>query len=635
MRRVTATALGALGLLLLPAEALADVRLEVRTDRTAMTLDDTLTVQITVQSEGGGDPDISLPEFEGFEIVGQQVQRPMQFSFSFGARTTVRASTIYMFQLRPERAGVLVIKPVRAELDGVVKTSQPVRITVSAGSGSVPQPNAPDPNAQADPNAQSSPQTNNQQPQGNVQQPQGNVQDNTQFDPVAFIRTVVDNPTPYEGEQVTVTIYLYVRDRLQANPAIKTEPTTDGLWLHDLLSPQRQPEPSRQLVGDTVFTAYPLRRFAAFPLHAGDVTIGPLAISIDTASVFDIFGPRRRNTIERSGLPTVLHVKPLPAAGRPQGEIAVGRFQLAAKLDRNQAATGDAVTLTATVTGDGNIRTVQLAPPALPGMEILAPEVKDIIEAPNDLVGGTREYRWLLVARQPGRITIPALTLQTFDPRSGHYRAASTQPMSLEVVGNAMPKAVAAAPAGNDAQPSPDAQDNSDHVWAPIHTQSALRRGYTRLVEHPFFFWALLAPALLWFAIVSTSLVRRQLGSRGESDSGRALRRADAQLRTADEALQASDGSRFHAAASAALLDALEARLGETVTGLTRRQLSGLLTNRGMDDTLRVELLRMLEHCEVARFGAADAGALDGRAAELHQLFHRVTAFEPVAEGAA
>lgn len=631
MRRVTATALGALGLLLLPAEALADVRLDVRTDRTSLSLDDTLTVQITVQSEGGGSPDVTLPDFDGFEVVGQEVQRPMQFSFSFGARTTVRASTIYTFQLRPERAGVLMIKPVRAELDGQVKASQPLRITVSAGSGR--QPAMPDPNAQADPDDQTQGQT--QQPNNN--QPQGNVQDNTQFDPVAFIRTVVDNPTPYEGEQVTVTIYLYVRDRLQANPAIKTEPTTDGLWLHDLLPPNRTPDASRQLVGDTVFTAYTLRRFAAFPLHAGDVTIGPLAISIDTSSVFDIFGPRRRQTVERSGLPTVLHVKPLPATNRPAGEIAVGRFQLNAKLDRAQAATGDAVTLTATVTGDGNIRTVQLAPPALPGMEILAPEVKDIVEAPNDLVGGTREYRWLLVARQPGRITIPALTLQTFDPRSGQYHTVSSQPLALEVVGNALPKPVAAAPAdtGPDAQPTPDAQEPGDHVWAPIRTQSALRRGYKRLVEQPFYLWAVLAPALLWFALVSGSFVRRRLSSRGETESGRVLRRADAQLRTADEAAQSSDGSRFHAAASAALLDALEARLGEAVSGLTRRQLSGMLTNRGMDDTLRVELLRMLEHCEVARFGAADPGALDSRAAELHELYKRVTAFQPTAEGAA
>ena len=639
MGRVFASVLGALGLsLLLPALALADVRLEVRTDRTSLSLDDTLTVQITVQAEGGGSPDVGVPEFEGFQIVGQQVQRPMQFSFSFGARTSVRSSTIYTFQLQPVRTGNLVIKPVRAELDGEVKTSQPVRITVSAGSKVPP---AADPNA---PNSSVDPGLDPQQGQGQQpvpgQQAPGGMQDNTQFDPVAFVRTVIDKPEPYEGEQVTVTMYLYVRDRLQSAPAIKTEPTTDGLWLHPLLDPQRPPEASRQLVGDSVFAVYTVRRFAAFPLHAGELTIGPLAVSIDTTSVFDIFGPRQRKTIERSGLPSVLRVKPLPEGGKPAGEIAVGRFQLATKLDRAQAATGDAVTLVATVTGQGNVRTVQLQLPAMRGVDALAPEVNDLVEAPNDLVGGTREYRWLLVAREPGHIDIPALTLQTFDPGSGQYKAVSSPALALDVVGNALPKPAAAASAASDdaddATPTP-VDDSSEHTWAPIRTRSDLQRGYSRLVESPAYGFSLLVPALLWLAVVSTGFVRRQLGARGETETGRALRRAETQLRTAESAAQAADGARFFAAASAALQDALEARLGEAVGGLTRRQLGALLADRGMDDVLRVELLRALEQCELARFGSAGDGArpLSAHASEIRSLFQRVNAFEPRAEDAA
>jgi hypothetical protein len=634
MRGLSAAMLGALGLLWLPAQALADVRLQVQTDRNQLSLDDTLTLQITVQAEGGDTPNVNMPEFDGFQIVGQQVQRPMQFSFSFGARTSVRSSTIYTFQLQPVRVGNLLIKPVRVELDGQVKTSQPLRITVSAGSAVPP---AADPNAAADPQGQG--QGQGQGTQANPDQGPGGVQDNTQFDPIAFVRTVVDKPEPYEGEQVTVTMYLYVRERLQSAPALKTESTTDGLWLHSLIDPQHPPQESRQVVGDTVFAVYTLRRFAAFPLHAGELTIGPLAVSIDTTSVFDIFGPRQRKTLERSGMPSVLRVKPLPEAGKPAGEIAVGRFDVSAKLDRAQAATGDAVTLVATVTGSGNIRTVKLALPPIAGLEVLAPEVKDIIEAPDDLVGGTREYRWLLVAREPGRFDIPPLTLQTFDPRSGQYKAVSSAPATLEVVGNALPKPVAtAAPAddSSDAQPSPDSA--SEHTWAPIRTRSELRRGYLRLAERPFYGYALLAPALLWLVVTGGGMLRRRLGARGETETGRALRRAETQLRSAESAAQAADGPRFFAAAGAALQDALEARLGEAVGGLTRRQLGALLAERGMDDVLRVELLRALEQCELARFGSAgDAGAtLPARVDELRALFRRVNAFEPHAqEGAA
>jgi hypothetical protein len=388
-----------------------------------------------------------------------------------------------------------------------------------------------------------------------------------------------------------------------------------------------------------VFAVYTMRRFAAFPLHAGELTIGPLAVSIDTTSVFDIFGPRQRKTLERSGMPSLLRVKPLPEAGKPAGEIAVGRFQLSSKLDRAQAATGDAVTLVATVTGEGNVRTVQLALPPMPGVEVLAPEVKDVVEAPNDLVGGTREYRWLLVAREPGRIQIPALTLQTFDPRSAQYKAVSSAPLALEVVGNALPKAAASsAPvdSADDAAPA-TSDDGSEHTWAPIRTRSELQRGYRRLVESPAYGLALLAPGLLWLGVVGAGFVRRRLGARAETETGRALRRAETQLRTAESAAQAADGARFFAAASAALQDALEARLGEAVGGLTRRQLGALLADRGMDDVLRIELLRALEQCELARFGNSGDAArpLAAQATELRSLFQRVNAFEPRAEGAA
>ena len=175
-----------------------------------------------------------MPELDGFEIISRQVQQPMQFSFSFGNRATVQSSTIYSFVLQPARVGALVIKPVRAELDGVVKTSRAIPITVSAGSVPVQG---------ADPNAAAQPGTDDSQ----AAPAAAGASDNTQVDPVAFLRTVADKSEPYEGEQVTVTIYLYVRERLQSTPNVVTEPTLDGLWVQDLLPPRGLP-PGRQVV---------------------------------------------------------------------------------------------------------------------------------------------------------------------------------------------------------------------------------------------------------------------------------------------------------------------------------------------------------------------------------------------------
>jgi hypothetical protein len=603
------------------AVALADLRLEVRTDRQALSLDDTLTLQITVQSQGTGSPRVEMPELEGFEVMSRQVQQPMQFSFSFGNRATVQSSTIYSFVLQPTRVGALTIKPVRAELDGVVKTSRAITITVSAGSTAPPGAGPGDPDADDDREPAAAP---------------NGAADNTAVDPVAFVRTVADKSEPYEGEQVTVTIYLYVRERLQSSPNVVTEPTLDGLWVQDLLPPRGLP-PGRQVVDGAVYAVYALRRFAAFPLRPGDITIGPMALEISSSTLFDLFAPRRaRPNLNRSSAPLTLHVKPLPEQGKPAGEVAVGRFKLATKLDRSQTPTGDAVTLTATVQGEGNIRTVALALPPLKDIDVLQPEIKDLVESPKDLVSGTREYRWLLVPKAPGRITIPALKLATFDPSAQRYETLASEPLALEVVGQALPATAATpAPQPRDETPQPKPERGEAHHWAPIRTQSRLLRGYKRWSEQPWYDFALLVPPLAWLLVIGVDGARKRRKARGETAHGRVLREAEARRAAAAQAAREGQGARFYADASAALLTLLEARLGESMVGLTRAQLRERLDASGMPRELADALTRALEDYEFARFGssAADPARLSAQAEALSALYERLHAFEPRAGG--
>lgn len=90
-----AALLAALSLMFLPAIALADVKLQVRVDRKSLTVDDVLTLQVSVESRGSEAPEVTMPELDGFEIVSQQVQRPMQFSFNFGQGAVVQSQIVY------------------------------------------------------------------------------------------------------------------------------------------------------------------------------------------------------------------------------------------------------------------------------------------------------------------------------------------------------------------------------------------------------------------------------------------------------------------------------------------------------------------------------------------------------------
>jgi len=618
--------------LLAPASALADVKLQVRVDRKSISLDDTLTLQVSVESRGTSAPDVEMPELEGFDIVSQQVQRPMQFSFNFGSGAVVQSQMVYTYVLRPTRVGSITIKPIAAELEGERKASAPVTITVSKGTGGA-VPAAPDVADGTDPDA----------PEGEVvNTSQAGGLDLAQVDGSAFIRAVADKATPYVGEQVTVTLYLYTREQLRGPPATELEPTTDGFWVHDLLGNQQMRE-QRQVVQGAVYAVYPLRRFAAFPLKSGELTIGPMALRMDTSSVFDIFGGRRRGdpVISRKGSPLVFQVKPLPEHKDAQaGEPLVGRFSVESKLDRASTATGDAVTLTVIVRGQGNVRDVKLPTPVIDGVDVLEPDIKDFVEAPEDRVGGTRELRYLLVPRAPGSYKLPEFALTVFDPATERYQRIASTPMTLEVVGNAIATAPAAQPSADEpSQPADDAPPKPAETkrdWAPIRTDSALARKREPIAEQPWFLPLLALPAMLYAGWMTVRARQRRMRARSETAESRAEREAQSKLEAASAAAKQGDGKAFFAAAAGVVLSTLEARLGEPATGFTHAELRRHLLQRGMSEALAREVTGLLERADHHRFGGASSAAtLDGELTALKSARAKLASFVPNAKEAA
>src|SRR5690606_10841487 len=167
----------------------------------------------------------------------------------------------------------------------------------------------------------------------------------------------------------------------------------------------------------------------------GELTIGPTSVSMGGGGFFgSIFGPAPQ--VQRTGVPVTIRARPLPAQGRPSGEVHVGALELAAELDRAQVATGDAVQLTVTARGTGPLHELRLPAPSASGLRVLQPEIDDRVEAPGDLVGGTRQIRWLLVPEREGTYTLGPFEVPVFDPRSGTYAVARAPALRLTAAGN-------------------------------------------------------------------------------------------------------------------------------------------------------------------------------------------------------
>jgi hypothetical protein len=577
-----------------------NVRLSMSASSRQVQVGEPFAIEIRADVTGADIDELELPDFGELEVLGRRTSRPFSFSFGFGSagnRANVQSQIIHSFTLRARESGKFKINPAVAVAGGRRFASQPLTIEATGAAlpgqaaGAIPDPN--DPRATA--------------PLASTTPPEGPL-DGANYDEDAFVRTVVSKHEAFVGEQVTVTVYLYLRGSVASAPAITKEPTAEGFWIEDLLPPNRPLSATRQMVNGRGFNVYVLRRFAAFPLRTGQLTIGPTSIELGGGpSIFDMLtGPSQ--PLRRAGVPVSLTIKEPPAGGAPDAPLVVGEVTLAATLDPLQLNAGDAATLTLTLKGSGNLKAASFSAPMLTGVDVLKPEIDDRINTDFDIVGGERTVRWLLLARTPGEVTIPPFRVRQLNPETGELTERATKPLTMSIGGQAQASADPPTPATKGDAAVPGASNSASpeidmKAFGPVRTTSALLRRERPFYEAAWYSILLaLAPLSLGAASVWSALQRRRAakfqGKRGE----RALQEAQEKLEQARKAMDEGNAKAACAAVAASLRSALEAKLGENLGSLTYPALRVHLTERGMGAPLAERIVREIEANESAGF---------------------------------
>jgi hypothetical protein len=552
----------------------------MQADRTQVAVGETFNLVVRADVQGADANGLEAPDLSQFRVIGRRSSRPMQFTFGFGVqRQVVQSSAVYEFTLQAVTDGTFNLAPATIRIGNRTFSSSPLTIVVGSGGGAAPQPGQVPP----------------------VEPPVGPL-DGATFDPQGFVRTVVSPANPYVGQQVTVTVYLYVGEPLRSAPQVNREPSVDGFWVRDLLPQQRTLEARQQAVQGRPFDVYVLRRFAAFPLRAGALEIGAPAVTLELGGgMIDFFNPRPATQIRRDGVAVPIEVRALPEPGRPSGRVATGTFTIATRLDRSQVATGDAVTLTATVEGTGNPQDLHLELAPIDGLRILAPQLRDNVESPNDLVRGSRVFEWLIVPEREGTYTLGPFELPTFDPMSATYTTVRSEPLRLIAAGNAI------APVADE-----DEEEEVRQATAPdfgtVRTTSDLDRSSTPISRSLVYVALLAVPFLAWLGFLGASAIRRRnerARQRGAKDH--AVKTAKKRLRGAQEHASRGDAKAFYGEIHKVLGEVLEARLGSPIGGYTHAELRRFLRERGMGEELSERVVDEMEGSEFARFSAAGA----------------------------
>jgi hypothetical protein len=602
------------------APALAqDIEFTMEADHTEVGTEDVFTVTVTVS----GAPDsaqLQLPSGDGLETLSSSQAYSRSISLGGGAGPTIRSVRTVTLRMRAMRPGVFRLPPATLETGDRTLRTESLRIVAKSGRllpDARPQRRRPDPFAGfpfppgfPDPFDDQDPRRREPERAPDfpgVRIPRG--------DSDVFLRTIVDKTRVTVGEQVTMSVWVFSRVDLSSVDNV-TMPKIEGFWSEDVDSPTQLSAEPRTIDG-IPYRAYLLRRRAVFPVQPGTLTIGEAAADITTGYLFA--GERRH----RSTRPITITVDPLPP-GAPSGMTAaqVGQWKLSVAATRSIVELNQPFEVKVVLEGRGNLRNQTVPRLQAPGdaFKIYDPSLDDRLETPRGRVGGRRVANYLVMPKRTGTFTLPALRHPYFDPESGRYEVATSEPLTVTV----LPGGASTQPADGGTpvaalQPDDGARNVLERGGLhPIRVSAAFRSPSPPVYTQAWF-WPLVAgtPATLGLLAAFGALGGRL---RRETEDGTRRRQAKAahkRLGGAEQLKQGGSAQAFYAEVEKALLAFLEAKLGKPVQGLTGEGLEASLAASQVPEAQRAQVRSILDACAVGRY--APGGADGERDRVLHE----------------
>lgn len=564
--------------------------------------EESLSYRIEIQGASASDVQRPAPpEAEGLALL--QTIPSTQNSVSI-INGKMSQSIAYEWTFRPIGEGRAQIGAIDVTVKGKAYKTKPVTITV------VPQSQRPQRNRQTT-------RVNPFDPFGNrpAAAPQNEPEKSQIGERDIFIRALPSARQVVQNEQVNIEYHLFFREGMQLRQSRLADSwDAEGFWREEL-DVERRPIPKTAVENGLRYNTIVLKKVAVFPTRTGTLRIDPLRIeaeaffpnrSMDPFDQFFSFRPRYE-PVEVASTPVTIEVTPLPENAPESFTGAVGSFRMEAKVDQAEVEVGEPIQVALTITGTGNIATIESPHFEPPGVfELYDPEVNTSIERKGNRIRGVKTLTYVVVPRSNGTFQIPEVEFTYFNPEHGRYESINPRPTPVKVTGT--PTAPIAALTSTSGLPV------DDIAGLLTETASWKRTDVVPLHRRAWLYVLLLLP-LFGFVGLFTYL---QYHSRLAGDvmlarNKRAHPVARKHLKQAEVLLAENDARAFYHEIERAVLSFVGNRLNVVETGLTHKQLNHLLQQRGVSADARNGLFGLLQECDRVRFAPIlpDQAAMD------------------------
>ena len=423
------------------------------------------------------------------------------------------------------------------------------------------------------------------------------------------MRILLSDRDVYAGQPITGTLKLYTRINLSGIQELKL-PDFKGFLKEDIETPPLRSLDNEVIDGVQYGTGV-IQRFVLYPQIAGEIRIEPAEMTAlvqerTTAArdpffndpFFDSFFssvstvPRKITT-----QPLTVRVRPLPEPRPADFHGAVGSFTIESSVSATDAKLNDAVTLTVTLKGSGNLNLAGEPVISFPqGIEKYDPKVT---VRSSGISAGSKVFEYLLIPRNTGTFEIPPVSYSVFDPGQEKYVTLRTGGFTLNVTG------------------TPGQEEGAAPVYIPGEDVKYIgqdirfiRNGNGRLTTlssplvtslHYWLWFALALFIALLVLVVRKQQIRRNADKAGVRNR-RAAKNARKRLSRATALLKSGKKEEVNAEVARALWGYLGDKLRIDQSDLTREKCYTALRERKADEEMITELDRILTATEYSQY---------------------------------
>jgi hypothetical protein len=540
--------------------------------------------------EGSERGDVLLPSMSDFQLIAGPFSSYSSQSQWINGKMSMKTVVTYTYVFRATREGTFAIPPATVRVGRKEYKTNEVQLVVNAGTAANPLPGTPGQEQSADPSVGGA----------DAEEP-------------VFLRVLTSKKDVYVGEQFVSGLKVYTRVNTRPASAGKDIPY-EGFYKKSV-DPDANAQ--RQDIGGQQYISQTIQRHILIPQKSGDLVIGPYESDWmvqqrvqrrSNSSIFDdffddpFFNSYQDVPVTLATQPVTIHVKPLPS-GAPAGFTgAVGEFTMSASLSANEIAVNEALSLTITIRGSGNL-------PLLGEPEVNLPpdhDLYDVTKSVNMSTSGNRitgsvTFEYPIVARYAGRFRIAPVKFSWFDPVSEMYRTATTEEFTFIVQKGEADDTQAGLYVPGVTHESvenigTDIRDISraPQIFTPLAASLMARSWYRWLYP--------IALLLTLLVIVLIRVLARRNADLTLVRNRKANRSARNRLRNADKFRKGNEMDRFYEEVGKALWGYLADKLNIETFVLSREVIADEMKRRGIDEELQKEFLRILDESEFSRF---------------------------------